>query len=438
MRMTLWNEYGFRENPYSTKAIPPTEEGAELLVGREGAANRLHRLITSSETHPTIEGANGVGKTSLVQVTAYIAKRGAETRRTGQVFLPLDDVFQITPQISPSSFRKSVYYSVVRAFDHHYNTFKETGLSVPDYQAVHQWLQSPLFHGGGLNLPGGAGASRAAAPNDAAGFAEDGFIATVNEWLAECFPSPQAGGFVCVLDNLELLETSHSARTFLETLRDSLFNVPGLKWVLCGARGIVRSAAASPRLNGILGDPMELGPIATENVPEVVGRRIDCYAMGEDFFLPVDEHGFKFIYQLLNHNLRDALKRCEAFSFWLDEKGLSPQSPEARYRLLIEWLADQARKFQEAARNVKPRAWTVFDELIRRGGSCSPGDYEEFGFKTSMAMRPHVKDLEDANLVLSTIDDRDQRRRTIFVTSTGWLVHHSRSQSATLMRQSAP
>ncbi|HEX5609470.1 MAG TPA: MarR family winged helix-turn-helix transcriptional regulator [Solirubrobacterales bacterium] len=425
--MTLWNEYGFRENPYSTKAIPPTEEGAELLVGREGAANRLHRLITSSETHPTIEGANGVGKTSLVQVTAYIAKRGAETNRTGQVFLPLDDVFQITPATAPGSFRQSVYYAVVRAFAHHYDTLKAAGLSVPDYGGLHAWLKSPLFHGTGVSLPGGAGVNRSGTPNDARGFAEDGFAATVNEWLSECFPSSQAGGFVCVLDNLELLETSHSARTFLEMLRDSLLNVPGLKWVLCGARGIVRSAAASPRLNGILGDPMELGPIASSDVPEVVGRRIDCYAMSEDFFLPVDEKGFKFIYEALNHNLRDALKQCEAFSFWLDEKSHLPTSPQARLRLLDDWLALQAGKFQEAARSVRPRAWKVFNDLIEMGGSCSPGDHESFGFNTPMAMRPHVKDLEDANLVLSTVDDRDQRRRTISLTSSGWLLHHART-----------
>ncbi|HEY5052626.1 MAG TPA: hypothetical protein VII45_04370 [Solirubrobacterales bacterium] len=424
--MTLWNDYGFRENPYSTKAIPPTEEGAYLLVGRAGEAKRLHRLITSSDTHPTIEGANGVGKTSLVQVTAYIAKRGAETKRTGQVFLPLSEVFQMTPTSDPETFRQSVLYAVVRGFDTHYRTLKESGLAVPDHKAVHRWLHSPLFHGGGVSVTG-VGGNRSTAPNATAGFAEDGFAATVTQWLSTCFPSPQAGGFVCVLDNLELLETSHSARTFLETIRDSLLNIPGLKWVLCGARGIVRSAAASPRLNGVLGDPMELGPISTADVPELVGRRIDCYAINDDFLLPVDDLGFLLIYKLLNHNLRDALKQCEAFSFWLDESGHTP-STLATHRLLRGWLDEHARGFQEAARSVKPKAWMVFDKLIEMGGTCSPGDHENFGFKTSMAMRPHVKDLEDANLVSSTIDDRDQRRKTISISSPGWLVRYARFQ----------
>lgn len=42
-------------------------------------------------------------------------------------------------------------------------------------------------------------------------------------------------------------------------------------------------------------------------------------------------------------------------------------------------------------------------------------------------MRPYVKQLEDANLVHRTVDESDQRRRTIVVTANGWLVHYKRS-----------
>ena len=62
-------------------------------------------------------------------------------------------------------------------------------------------------------------------------------------------------------------------------------------------------------------------------------------------------------------------------------------------------------------------------------------------------MRPFVKQLEDANLVHSTIDESDQSRRTIVVTANGWLVHYKRDRAtrreaeilcpivATLLRQ---
>lgn len=38
-----------------------------------------------------------------------------------------------------------------------------------------------------------------------------------------------------------------------------------------------------------------------------------------------------------------------------------------------------------------------------------------------------MKQLEDANLVDSTIDESDSRRRTIVVTSNGWLVNYKRT-----------
>lgn len=35
MRMSIWTDFGFSESPYATSPIPPTPEGARLLVGRD-------------------------------------------------------------------------------------------------------------------------------------------------------------------------------------------------------------------------------------------------------------------------------------------------------------------------------------------------------------------------------------------------------------------
>src|SRR5690242_1753036 len=57
--MSLWTDFGFRENPYSAKQLPPTEEGERMLVGRDEELRRLKRILTSTESHPTVEGDNG-------------------------------------------------------------------------------------------------------------------------------------------------------------------------------------------------------------------------------------------------------------------------------------------------------------------------------------------------------------------------------------------
>jgi hypothetical protein len=428
--MSLWTDLGFRENPYSTTPIPATAEGAQLLVGRERPLRQLARGITSRRTIPTVEGANGVGKTSLVSIAGYSLLQDFNGGRSQQLFIALPEMFQLLPGGDLNEFRRRVYYVVARAFIEHHGTLKAANLTVPDTDDVERWLQSPVIKSGGGNiqiLGSGGGGERGLAVNESEGFRDEGFQAEIDRWLSACFPSHEQGGFIGLIDNLELLETSQHARAQLEALRDSLLNRPGLRWVLCGARGIVRSAASSARLNGVLAEPINLGPVSDDDIAEVVRRRIDAYALGENAYVPVDAEGFRHIYRILNRNLRDALKYCEDFAFWLDDQGEQPEVPEDRFKYLEIWLTEQADESMAATTSVKRRAWTVFDDLVAYGGTCSPSDHSDFGFNSPMAMRPHVKDLEEANLVISSVSDDDQRRKHIALTSRGWLVNYQRA-----------
>lgn len=65
--------------------------------------------------------------------------------------------------------------------------------------------------------------------------------------------------------------------------------------------------------------------------------------------------------------------------------------------------------------------------LVGMGGSCSPSDHEVFGYDTPMALRPQIKSLADGQLVQSSKDDNDKRRKTIVVTPRGWLVNYKRT-----------
>src|SRR5690606_32625496 len=150
---------------------------------------------------------------------------------------------------------------------------KSRGLAVPNTSSVDKWLNAPLFKSGGFGanvLGSGGEVSRGTEPNTSQGFTEAGFLAIVTRWLRECFPSRQSGGFICVIDNLELLETSQAARSLLESMRDSVLDLPGLRWVLCGARGIMRTAASSQRLEGRLAEPLELRPVDDKSVADVI------------------------------------------------------------------------------------------------------------------------------------------------------------------------
>ena len=145
---------------------------------------------------------------------------------------------------------------------------------------------------------------RGSEPNTSDGYTKSGFPDAVRAALRKCFPAG-TGGIVCVLDNLELVETVGEARTTLDELRDRVFNLSGVRWVLCGSRGIV-SRARTERLSGIFQAPSVVGPLGDESVIEAIRRRIARFSVGTDTQAPVTPTGFEYLYKALNLNLRDA------------------------------------------------------------------------------------------------------------------------------------
>lgn len=244
--------------------------------------------------------------------------------------------------------------------------------------------------------------------------------------LKAMFPNAKKGGVICVIDNLELLDKSTKARETLEAMRDKLLTAHGLIWVVCGARGIVRGVASSPRLQGHLSRPIEIGAIKRESIGDLIDRRVREYRIspGKEK-TPVNQEGFLHIYKVCKDNLRISLKFCAEFSEWLHESELIDEDAGQKYALLESWLAQEASEFLSSIQ-ITPKPWEIFDKIVDMGGTVSPSDHGKFGYDTPMAMRPQIKSLEDVGLVESTIDETDQRRRTISVTPKGWLVNYSR------------
>lgn len=429
--MSLWNDLGFSENPYSPRPVPADEVGARLLVGRDSELARLTTYLQSSDTHPTLEGSNGVGKTSLVAVAGFQAKNRWLRGESQQALLPLDDPFQLTPDDSPADFKRRVFFRVAQAFIAYHDALKQRGLEAPIVSDVNRWLNSPILGGvtGGVSAYGigGITGGRTETASTSPGFVESGFVAAVTGWLRACFPTNSAGGFICTIDNLELLETSQRARQLLEALRDEVPAVRGLRWVLCGARGIVRSSASSPRLQGVLAEPLEVEPIRDDFIGPLIAARLSAFAIDERPTAPVEPEGFVHLYRIGNRNLRNAMKYSEDFSFWSADRDVHQVGSGEKLQLLRTWMADTAARYLADTSGVGNRAWAVFDRLVEKGGSTSPSEYADFGFESNQAMRPHLRALEEANMLESAIDETDSRRKTIGITSRGWIVNYARS-----------
>jgi hypothetical protein len=431
----LWTQFGFRESLYGTTPIPGTKEGQSLLVGRETEKGQIKTLLAATSLLPTIEGDVGIGKTSLVAVAGFELAEAFKRGNTSTALIPVHQVLQLTPGQDVSEFRRRVLLLSANALIDNVDLLKERGHEVPDVKEMRKWLTQVVQKqgsGGATVFGTGANVSGGVSPNLSSGFSEVGVATTIERWLAECFPSTQHGGFVFLIDNLELLQTHKAARSMVEAMRDDVFALPGLRFILCGSRGIVRPLAASSRLQGRLAEPIVVGPLDSQYITEVVAKRRSQYRLGHDTtppVAPVGRDGFALLYSILNGNLRNSLSYAEQFALWLGANNDPPWDADANFDLLDVWLSELADAHLADTR-LGEAAWKVFDRLISLGGACSPSDFEEFGYQSMPALRPQIKQLEEVNLVDSVIDDSDKRRKTISVTSRGWLVSYSRSNYA--------
>lgn len=419
--MSFYRDWGFKQNPFDTHALPANSEGHRLLVGRDHVVEQLKERLASGRKIVTVEGLNGVGKTSVVNVMSYLAYENSKQGDEGDLFLPCDKVFQLDGNKTAEEFRREVFLSVGQTLvsAHSYLTPKPGYTKPHRVKSTDRFLNSPQVKGVTLGLQGLAlGVSQET--NTGFGFEYSGFEKNVKDWLREAFEGEGAGGVVCVIDNLELLQTSQNAREKIESLRDSLLNVEGLRWVLCGANGIIHGVASSPRMEGRLKKPITIDDLDPSFAPLVFSSRQDSFKVKTSAKLPLDADDFMALFGLLRGNIRSVLSECDEFCQWVAEEVGGPENFESS--LFSMWLEHELEIAYAAVRfELRPAAMRVFKKACELE-VFSPSDCEEFGYDTPMALRPQIKSLETVGVLVSAVEDGDKRRKSIIVTPKGWKV----------------
>jgi len=425
-------EWGFTSDPFEVAPLPPTEDGEQLLVGRSVELRVLRNRLTSSRRIPTLDGAHGTGKTSLANVAAYICLKRYRESATGPLLLPCTQSFRLQEEKPAEQLEREVLFAVAQSLLAAKNTLADLGRPVAALEPIATWLNSPTFKSfqfsAGITALG-MGAGSGSQVNDAQGFLESGFRTLLMQALTEIFPGANEG-VVCVIDNLELLETSSRARKLVEQLRDPLLSVVGLRWVLCGSNGIVFGVATSSRLDGFLCDPIEIGGIEDHDAPGILDSRIRAYSADADRpgYLPLERRDFAELYKYLGRNLRRTLATTSDYCMQAWEQGLTPVTVQDKHEAFFHWLDTMSSQLLTATEaRITKRAWEVFDHATQElGGNFSPSDYQIFGFNSPANLTPYVNGLRDCGLVSAVKDDLDKRRKTIQISAKGWLVYYAR------------
>lgn len=424
----VWSWFGFNDNPYSEITLQPDETGHQLIVGRDAELTKISRRIGSSGNQLAVEGPVGAGKTSLVNVAAFRMARHSLDLKAKRLFVPAVQPLQVSLDIN--EFERNFYHVIAQTLIHWQDSFEAADLKRPNLALLNKWLNAPEYTGteGGIGVAGFSGQyGTSSEPNTSSGFEEFGFQTLVLKSVKEAFPAG-TGGIVCILDNLEILETTGAAVDVIGILRDKLFGISQVRWVVCGSRGIVSRVVRADRVSGFFQAPIVLDRLTGDAAVDAVSRRLNFYGQSESV-APVTPEGFKYVYEILNRSMRDALACAQEFSFHLAdefEKRTDLPGEEGRLSLLRSWISERGEKMLEDAASVQPRHWQFFDDLCASGGRVGSSKFKEFGFNKQQQLTAAVSSLASTHLLVREIDPDDGHRTINVVTSTGWLVHHAR------------
>lgn len=422
-RYSIWQDFGLRSNPYDNQKLPGDEEGNLLLVGREEEIEALQYAIGSGGAHPTVEGPVGAGKSSLVNVVGYRMRESCLAERDGVLYLPASSSFEMEENLD--DFERKVFRVIAETLIDNVGAFGEADLDMPEVGGIDEWLHSPAYQNRSTDVSAGGfgfGRGKGSQANDGGGFEKDGLTSVVRSELARCLPEG-TGGIICVLDNLELLETAERARATLEALRDRVFNVPQLRWVLCGSRGVI-SNSMSDRLGGYFARPLELGQLPPPVALAVVDARFKHF--GHEATPPVTATGFQFLYGALHQDLRQALATADQFSHFFHGEVIRPgrdmPEEEERVYMLRGWLRERALARFEAAGGLGDEDWGLLKRLADEGGRVAASAHGSVGLPDQEAFTRIADGLCYSQLLVEEYDPKDEERKVYALATDAWLL----------------
>ncbi|MFJ4166852.1 hypothetical protein ACIPY5_14975 [Microbacterium sp. NPDC089698] len=437
----VWGHYGFSSSPYSTSALQVAGADETLLVGRDQELRTVLRDLISGTQMVALEGDYGVGKSSLAAVAASTASRWRQARDSiAPLFLAPGRPLELEEKDTASSLERRAYFQVAGSILANEDRLIREGINLTQLNEFRYWLTTPT--GGGWSA--GIGASfpavigtnlsigRTRSSNTSTGFTESGVITLIDSWLAAIFVTPEAGGVILLLDNLEVLSRFTKGVQLFESLRDRLFKRQGLRWIISGAEGTVRAALSTPKMSGVFPEPIDIAPLPHDLVKLVIARREEAFRVRSDAKLPVSPSAFEDAYAATGRNLRIALGLAERFSLRTEPGDMAWMTPEERDARFWAWTVNEGEKvIKQISDKVTDKQWKVLTTLVTDlDGFATSANAGDFGYKSLSSFQAHVQALAALRLVNYTADEQDGRRRIITATETGRLAVASRPSSS--------
>lgn len=320
----IWSVLNLRESPFFQDPLGPDggHYPIDLFVGRRTEAEMILRGIGGSpHSRHAIQGAPGVGKTTLVQfVKAQVVEDG---------YLAHAEAIAVTSAATAEDLLLKIVATV-----HDILVARDPDLAtLAALKNVRQLLDVERSRTFSFSLPGiggglGTGPQRHTGPG-ALAVQPARLLRDLSDIAVRRLKAP---GILIHLNNLENVteaDQQHAAR-IVRDLRDTGLMYPGFHFLLAGTDDAVRTViAGQEQLRSVFSNPGSLRPLQVEEFEELLERRYEFLRLdpGRPWRPSVSRDAVRELYTLFQGNLRGTLHALDEAAKVLIGRGADPTGP---------------------------------------------------------------------------------------------------------------
>lgn len=213
---SFYNYWGFSEDPFSYRPLGGDEVGQNLLVGRDKEKRAIKMRLRKTDKVCTVEGDIGIGKTSLVNVSIFECyEEWKDNKEELPLLIPCINEFQLKEDLEIDVLRKEILINLAKTIIKYKEVLKsQEAYFAKEIEELFEYKQKAGVSGGlticGFGVNGGVDKNI----NTSKVFENELLFNMIEEILIRTF-NRLDGGIVCLIDNIELVNTNKKARELI-------------------------------------------------------------------------------------------------------------------------------------------------------------------------------------------------------------------------------
>lgn len=388
----LWQRLGFQQNPYFTTPIEINNQGREFFVGRSAEIRRMISKWDDPTGVVTVVGGHiGTGKTSFLNVCQYLAMMGI---RDFQLpfdpprLIPSFSKIQLETGISDSTLLIRALNLITESVTQAYHaTYPDR--EIPNIVSeIADWIRSLISsstttYSGGfqvLGTGGSGGKTQGQTLRPASDVSVDSLLSKLKEIAHSVRADRIFRGCILAIDNIEMVDPSYVI-DLLNKYRDTLFNIPGLWWVLIGQKGLYDLINAdAPRVaQRIKGEETTLSGLQWEDFQLAIAARMSAFSTRKGAVGPIGEDLLKKLFDASAGEIRYVFQMADqiATDAIAENPSLTTIPPEFAEALLQKSVKEQIERLSLSVKEHRVLR-KICEERETR-----PKNYKDYGFQNA-------------------------------------------------------